>query len=308
MAAYVTCPLLLVAGASWRPAARPGAAPDVQGARLPDALGDEARHLATAEMRGSPTPASRELRAIPGVRNFGSHIGQAFLAEEVAASNFAENWISVDPNADYDADRRRDPGGRRRLPGPATRRADVPASERINEVLTGAGDQHRGPDLRAGPRRAPRQGATRSSQRWPASRRGRRSRRAAGRRAADPGHGRPPGGRSATASSRVTSAAPPRRSSPARRSATSSATARPTTSWSGAHPQSRGSLDRHPRTCCIDTPAGQRASQRCRRRADLGPATPNEIEHEDGSRRIDVAANVRGRDLGLGRRRTSSDG
>jgi CzcA family heavy metal efflux pump len=46
--------------------------------------------------------ASRELRTIPGVRNFGSHIGQAFLAEEVVGSNFGENWVSIDRNADYD--------------------------------------------------------------------------------------------------------------------------------------------------------------------------------------------------------------
>jgi CzcA family heavy metal efflux pump len=45
---------------------------------------------------------SDDLRSIPGVRNFGSHIGQAFLAEEVVGVNFGENWISVDPNADYD--------------------------------------------------------------------------------------------------------------------------------------------------------------------------------------------------------------
>jgi Cu/Ag efflux pump CusA len=48
------------------------------------------------------TQASREMRSIPGVRSFGSHIGQAFLAEEVAGSNFGENWVSVDRKADYD--------------------------------------------------------------------------------------------------------------------------------------------------------------------------------------------------------------
>ncbi|HEY6776758.1 MAG TPA: efflux RND transporter permease subunit [Thermoleophilaceae bacterium] len=48
------------------------------------------------------TQASRELRTIPGVRNFGSHIGQAFLAEEVVGSNFGENWVSIDREADYD--------------------------------------------------------------------------------------------------------------------------------------------------------------------------------------------------------------
>ena len=47
--------------------------------------------------------ASRELRAIPGVRNFGSHIGQALLADEVNSVNFGENWISISPDADYDS-------------------------------------------------------------------------------------------------------------------------------------------------------------------------------------------------------------
>jgi CzcA family heavy metal efflux pump len=47
--------------------------------------------------------AGRELRSIPGVRHFGSHIGQAFLADEVVGVNFGENWISVDPSVDYDS-------------------------------------------------------------------------------------------------------------------------------------------------------------------------------------------------------------
>ena len=54
------------------------------------------------EERRIVTQASRELRALPGVRNFGSHIGQAFLAEEVVGANFGENWVSIDPKADYD--------------------------------------------------------------------------------------------------------------------------------------------------------------------------------------------------------------
>ncbi len=46
---------------------------------------------------------SRDVRAVPGVRNvFGSHIGQAFLGDEVAGVNFAEGWISIDRKADYD--------------------------------------------------------------------------------------------------------------------------------------------------------------------------------------------------------------
>jgi Cu/Ag efflux pump CusA len=54
------------------------------------------------EERRIVTAASNDLRSIPGVRNFGSHIGQALLAEEIVGANFGENWISVDPSADYD--------------------------------------------------------------------------------------------------------------------------------------------------------------------------------------------------------------
>ena len=45
--------------------------------------------------------ASRELRAIPGVRNFGSHIGRAEVADEVVGPNFTELWISLDPGVPY---------------------------------------------------------------------------------------------------------------------------------------------------------------------------------------------------------------
>ena len=54
------------------------------------------------EERRTIIAVSKDLRAIPGVRTFGSHIGQALLAEEIAGSNFGENWVSIDPSADYD--------------------------------------------------------------------------------------------------------------------------------------------------------------------------------------------------------------
>jgi CzcA family heavy metal efflux pump len=54
------------------------------------------------EERRIVTAVSRDLRSIPGIRSFGSHIGQAFTAEEVVGVNFGENWISVDPSADRD--------------------------------------------------------------------------------------------------------------------------------------------------------------------------------------------------------------
>ena len=46
--------------------------------------------------------ACKDLREIPGVRNCGSHIGQALSADEVYGVDFGENWISVDPDVDYD--------------------------------------------------------------------------------------------------------------------------------------------------------------------------------------------------------------
>jgi Cu/Ag efflux pump CusA len=53
------------------------------------------------EMYRTTVLASKELRSIPGVRNFGAHIGRALVADEVVGIDFTENWISVDPKVDY---------------------------------------------------------------------------------------------------------------------------------------------------------------------------------------------------------------
>ena len=102
--------------------------------------------------------ASRDLRAIPGVRNFGAHIGRAVHGEEIDGINFAENWISVDPNADYDktldADR-----GRRSTAYPGLFRDADDLPERAHR--RGAGGVERGDrraHLRPRPERAARQG------------------------------------------------------------------------------------------------------------------------------------------------------
>ena len=68
-------------------------------------------------MRRITVRASRELRAIPGVRNFGSHIGRAEVADEVVGPNFTELWISLDP----DVRLRRDGRARSRKWSMATR-------------------------------------------------------------------------------------------------------------------------------------------------------------------------------------------
>lgn len=101
-------------------------------------------------MRRVTIRASQDLRAIPGVRNFGSHIGRAEVADEVVGPNFTELWISLDPSVDYDAT----VGKIQRLvdsyPG-LQRDLLTYLRERIKEVLTGAGAtlvvRTYGPDL-----------------------------------------------------------------------------------------------------------------------------------------------------------------
>ena len=85
------------------------------------------------------TAASNELRAIPGVRNFGSHIGNAFLGDEPYGIYFGENWISVDPKADYDKTLA---SIQEVVDGYPGLRRDVQTylKERIREVLTGTSE------------------------------------------------------------------------------------------------------------------------------------------------------------------------
>jgi CzcA family heavy metal efflux pump len=81
---------------------------------------------------------SKELRAIPGVRNFGSHIGRAEVADEVVGPNFTELWISIDPNVPYEPTVARIQEVVDGYPG-LTRDVLTYLKERIKEVLTGAG-------------------------------------------------------------------------------------------------------------------------------------------------------------------------
>jgi CzcA family heavy metal efflux pump len=81
--------------------------------------------------------AYNALSAIPGVRNFGAHIGQAMLADEVYGVYFGENWISVDPSADYDKTLAAVQEAVDSFPG-LQRDVQTYLKERIKEVLTGA--------------------------------------------------------------------------------------------------------------------------------------------------------------------------
>ena len=101
--------------------------------------------------------ASKELRAIPGVRNFGAHIGRAEVADEVVGPNFTELWICVDPAVDYDATVAKIQAVVDGYPG-LYRDLLTYLRERIKEVLTGASGHHRGAHLRPRPRPALHQG------------------------------------------------------------------------------------------------------------------------------------------------------
>lgn len=96
------------------------------------------------------TQVSKELRSIPGVRNFGAHIGNALLGDEPYGVYFGENWISVDPKADYDKTRAAIQDVVDGYPG-IYRDVQTYLKERIREVLAGSHEATTvriyGPDL-----------------------------------------------------------------------------------------------------------------------------------------------------------------
>src|SRR4029453_1237023 len=91
------------------------------------------------EMVRITTQAAEELQAIPGVRNFGAHIGRAVAADEGVGINFTENWISVDPKADYNATVTAVRDAVDGYPG-LYRDVQTYLQERIKEVLAGSSD------------------------------------------------------------------------------------------------------------------------------------------------------------------------
>jgi CzcA family heavy metal efflux pump len=80
-----------------------------------------------------------ELLTIPGVRNAGSHIGNALLGDEPYGVYFGENWISVDRSVDYDDTVDNIRGVVDGYPG-IYRDVLTYLRERIREVLTGTSD------------------------------------------------------------------------------------------------------------------------------------------------------------------------
>ena len=94
--------------------------------------------------------ACNELMTIEGVRNCGSHIGQAVSADEPYGIYFTENWISIEPSVDYDKTLAKIQETVDGYPG-LIRDVQTYLKERIREVLTGSSDtvvvRIYGPDL-----------------------------------------------------------------------------------------------------------------------------------------------------------------
>jgi CzcA family heavy metal efflux pump len=94
--------------------------------------------------------ACKDLQEIPGVRNCGSHIGQAFLADEPYGVDFGENWISINPAVDYDKSLESVQDTVDSYPG-LYRDVQTYLRERVREVLTGTSEaivvRIYGPDL-----------------------------------------------------------------------------------------------------------------------------------------------------------------
>jgi CzcA family heavy metal efflux pump len=104
-----------------------------------------------AEERRIVTHISKELQEIEGVRNFGSHIGMAMLADEVCGVNFGENWFSISPDVDYDETLEKIEDVVKGHAG-IFRNVETYLNERIDEVLTGTSEAFvvriYGPDLK----------------------------------------------------------------------------------------------------------------------------------------------------------------
>src|SRR2546426_1827475 len=80
--------------------------------------------------------ACKELMSIPGVRNCGAHVGRAITGDEPYGVNFTENWISIDPKVDYDKTLAKIQELVDGYPG-LYRDVQTYLKERIKEVLTG---------------------------------------------------------------------------------------------------------------------------------------------------------------------------
>jgi CzcA family heavy metal efflux pump len=82
---------------------------------------------------------SNEIRAIPGVLNVGGHAGRALLSDQVVGTEASELWLTIDPEADYEATRASIDEVVHGYPG-LNRNVVTYPSARIDKVLSGSND------------------------------------------------------------------------------------------------------------------------------------------------------------------------
>jgi CzcA family heavy metal efflux pump len=98
---------------------------------------DGAPGTSLPEMSRIVARASNELQAIPGVRSVGGHVGRAIASDQVVGSNSGELWVGIDPAADYDATFAAIKGVVKGYPGLRHTISTFP-NDRISQVLSGS--------------------------------------------------------------------------------------------------------------------------------------------------------------------------
>jgi len=100
---FVAVAVLLLAGVATLPLLRtPELLPPLRDRQLLIQW-DGAPGTSHPEMSRIVAQASNELRAVPGVQDVGAHVGRAITSDEVVGVNSSELWVTIRPNADYDA-------------------------------------------------------------------------------------------------------------------------------------------------------------------------------------------------------------
>lgn len=92
-----------------------------------------------AETHRITTRVSSELRALPGVRSVGAHVGRAVTGDQVVGINSSQIWIGIEPTADYDRTMAAIRATVDSYPG-VKHSVHSYLRDKIGEVLTGAGN------------------------------------------------------------------------------------------------------------------------------------------------------------------------
>jgi CzcA family heavy metal efflux pump len=132
--AYVAVGALAVAGFAALPFLGPSLSPSFKETELLIHL-DGPPGTSLQEMNRITSQASRELQSIPGVRDVGVHVGRAVTSDLAVNVNSAELWVSIEPEADYDATVASVQEAVDGYPG-LTHDVLTFSSERVREVLT----------------------------------------------------------------------------------------------------------------------------------------------------------------------------